>query len=83
MDISIIQEIVGVVARLNRHSFFKDKDMEEWMPFISGALYDSGVYVMPIGSAWCCKASKDMVKEYLDDNKELFEEYHKWAISQR
>lgn len=83
VEFDIIRQLVTAIACLNRHAFFKDKDMDEWMPFISKLLYDNGIYAMPVGCAWCIEVSKDMVEKYLDEYKELFEEHRKWVISQR
>lgn len=75
--------LINKIAILNRHSFFKDRDMEEWMAFISLWLYHEGVYVKPVGSAWCCEVSKESVEEYIKKNQHLYDEYAEWWKSQR
>ena len=72
-----------LISRFNRHLFFKEKDMEEWMPFISKYLYNKGIYVMPCGSAWYHETTKENVEEYLKEYSDLFKEYTKWCDSQR
>lgn len=80
---TIIEYLVNKIALLNRHSFFKGKDMEEWMPFISLWLYHKDIYVRPVGSAWYCEVSKERAWEYITQNQHLFDEYYKWADEQR
>lgn len=80
---TIIEYLVNKIALLNRHAFFKNKDMEEWMPFISLWLYYRGVYVRPIGSDWCHEVSKESADEYINQNQHLYDEYAKWCDEQR
>lgn len=81
MDIA--EYLVNKIAILNRHSFFKNRDMEEWMAFISLWLYHKDIYVRPVGSAWYCEVSKESAEEYIRENQHLYDEYAKWMDKQR
>lgn len=82
--IEVVKFIVNnVISKLNRHKFFKDRDMREWMPFIAYALYEKGIYVHPVGKSWCSETTKENAEKYIDDNEQLFEEYGKWCEAQR
>lgn len=84
MNKEILFDFIGnVVSCLNRHKFLYEKDMEEWMPFISKYFYNKGIYVMPCGSAWCHETTKENVEEYLNEHSDLFNEYYRWCDSQR
>lgn len=78
-----LKALIELIACFNRHRWFKDKDMEDLMPFISGTLMTHGVYVMPCGCAWAHETTKEQVEEYLSENKTLFDSYHSWASTQR
>lgn len=80
---NITEYLVNKIAILNRHSFFKNKDMEEWMAFISLWLYHKDIYVRPVGSAWYCEVSKERAEEYIKENQHLYEEYAEWCDKQR
>ncbi len=79
----VIDGLVTLIAKFNRHRWFEGRDMEELMPFISGYLKSKGIYMCPIGSTWTGGHSPESVATYLEENKNLFDDYHKWAMSQR
>ena len=81
MDIA--EYLVNKIAILNRYSFFKNKDMEEWMPFISLWLYHKDIYVRPVGSAWYCEVDKESAAEYIRENQHLYDKYAEWCDKQR
>lgn len=79
----ILKGFVDVVANFNRRPWFKDKDMDEWMPFLTGYLKDKGFHIMPCGSAWAYAMPKESVERYLGENQHLFDSYWDWAATQR
>lgn len=74
-----------IIAPLNRYSFFKGRDMEDWIPFLVSWCSQFGVYFIPRGSGWAGNATKEQVEEYLSDERiqKLFDEYHQWYVEQR
>ena len=79
----IIKDLIILIAKFNRHEWFKDKDMEDLIPFIISTLYNNNVYGVPVGSSWFSECSKERVLTYLENNHNLFDEYNEWCELQR
>lgn len=61
MDKKIMFDFIeNVVSCLNRYKFLYEKDMEEWMPFISKYFYNKRYLC---NALWCCFGVMKLLKK--------------------